>query len=118
MIEYTFLEILTDMLTLLEMGNTINPTSVFHDEFKQFMLHYKFTSEDRLASRIKEFEGDGIEVSSSPISDSERLNWIQDQIHSQIGTGDWHKVMCQCHMGEPIRPAIDNKMLAVYGPAN
>lgn len=56
-----FIAVLTDMLSLLEMGNTINPTSVLHEELKLFMLENGFISEEALKENMKKFEEDGIE---------------------------------------------------------
>lgn len=59
--EDTFIEILTDMLALLEMGHSVKPTSVFYSEFKNFMLSGCISKEE-LNRKIEEFKNDGIEI--------------------------------------------------------
>lgn len=64
MYDDVFREVLLDMLTVLEMGHDIQSTSVYHDEFKSFLMSYNIVSEERLIDNVKEFEDEGTENKS------------------------------------------------------
>ena len=47
-------EVLTDILMALEMGDSIESTSVYHDELKGRLINYQWVDEEELDRRVKE----------------------------------------------------------------